>query len=132
VSGLQGLAGVRADLKARLGQTGRRAFDHVPEKVVPPAYVLEPAESYVAESDTFDPAEMRANVGVFVLVGNRLTSSKAVAELDRMLEDALVVLDPAVWTLAGVGRPDLFSTADWSLYGVRLSLTTTFHLTESE
>lgn len=132
MTGLRGLAGIRRDLTTRLATTGRRAFDHVPEKLVPPAYVLEPAEDYVAETDTFDKAEMRANVGVFVLVGNRLTSSKAVAELDRMLEDALNVLDPAVWSLVRVGRPDLFTTADWALYGVRLGLTTTFHLTESE
>lgn len=124
------LSQTRALLAAALTATGYRTFDHVPDKVEPPALIVTPSDTYVAESDTFDQTEFAVQVDLYLLVSPR-ANKKTAQDLDAMLGRTLGLL-PVEWSVTGCDRPDYLTTHDWLAYGIRLQLASTFNLDESE
>lgn len=93
----------------------------VPEDVEPPCLVLQPADPYLAKSDTYDRTEYEVALECWLIV--RLDSNdQAATDLDQLLEDVATGL-PSDWHLDRVDQPGPLHTADWLAHGQRLIIT---------
>lgn len=105
---MAGLAELRARAAGALETAGLNAFDHVPERVVPPVAVVLPDQPYVIGDGEGDPPTMcgtfRVRLRVNVL-GGRGTNDQAANQLDQLLTTALLALESAGFDVGDVAEP---------------------------
>lgn len=124
------LSATKQALATALTATGYRTFSHVPDKVEPPAIIVQSGDEYVGEGSTFDKTEFVCKVDLYLLVAPR-ANERTTQDLDTMIGRVLGHL-PVEWTVEGADRPDYLTTQDWVSYGVRLKLAATFNIDGSE
>lgn len=123
------LADVRAHLAATLaGDSDLLVHDTVPESVGGTCAVIQPAEDWVAPSDTFNTDEYDLTYEVWLLVEHR-SNAQAAADLDDLLGKTLGRLLASDWAVDQINRPGPAHTADWLAHGQRLTVSITRTLT---
>lgn len=110
-----------ADL--RVGDSQVQVYAHLPEAACMPAILIEPADEWIMESETFGAWVISWELTVAVDVA---TNEKATADLDQLLAD---VID-ALGGVAEVGAPFAYAANTAVYLAARLTWTTTTNLTK--
>lgn len=109
------LRAARDELKTQLTAAGITVHDHVPERLAPPAAVIEPGSPYVTSGDTFCDYMTRFNVVLFAAVA---ANKVATDELDRHICAVLEAVD--TFDLDGVDSPSTFDVNGAAYLGARI------------
>lgn len=114
----------RRELAAALGDLDLTVYDHVPENVdaADGAVIIAAGTGYVVRDATFAPTDYRLTLSAWVVVDPKLDNAGASEALDDALQRVLLAIPPA-WAVAATDEPDLFTTGEWTAYGLRLTLT---------
>lgn len=110
------------DARALLAET-LGALTYVPEVIDPPCVVIEPGEPYLTYegAKSFAWEEFIATLDVYVLLP--ADDNEAMArDLDARLLAAINSIEDAEWSVFQISKPDTFATADWSAYGVKITV----------
>jgi hypothetical protein len=108
----------RDELKLQLGKAGVTVYDYVPERINPPAAVIEPGSPYVDPGDTFCDHLVRFNVVLFAATS---VNKVATDELDRVICDVLKNVD--TFDMDGVDQPGSFEVGAQTFLGTRINYT---------
>lgn len=96
---------LRDELVTALTTTEVQAFGHLPDRLAPPARIVEPAEPYVTDDDDDLPfGAYRVAFDVFLL-GRRATNAVQVDAVDDEIQTVLELLDTSRWLVRNVGQP---------------------------
>ncbi len=111
----------RNDLAAALAPaTTGIVHTSVPTNLDPPCLVLEPADPWVSDGDTFGSIAVAMHVYVLVEVNE---NDVAADDLDTAIEAVLTNL-PDSWALTGASQPQHFEAGEWVAHGTRLTVET--------
>lgn len=123
------LAALRAALKADLEATALPTFEHLPDRLNPPALLLEPSDPYLMDaSEKYGYACFEVSYAIFV-VGRRGTSSVQTSALDEHIQAVLAaVANSSTWDLGDVAQPYALQWADAAYLATRITVTTPFRL----
>lgn len=98
---------------------GSVIFDHAPENLEPPCWVLEPADDYYQPSDTFGGQTATVQYDLFLFVPAE-NNQAAARDLNTHLLAATDALDD--WTLERCSKPGPYTVAGYRAHGIRLTL----------
>lgn len=112
----------RNALKAALADTTEGiVYTYVPPKLDPPAVVIEAADDWITQGDTFGSVALSLHVYVLVRLDENDVNT---TDLDNAAE-AVVSALPQEWTLTAASAPQVFESGEWAAYGTRLTVETT-------
>jgi len=114
------LAACRQELRLLLATVGVTVYDYVPNRVVPPAVVLQPAGTWIEPGETFCDVEISFDV---IAVASPVTNETATAELDQLVMDVLDAID--TWEINGVSAPDALTSGGTEYLSAAITFTTT-------
>lgn len=96
------LTTTRANVAALVATPNAPAFGYLPGRLIPPAYVVLPGSPYLEPGDRFGEFLIRLTVSYIAAVAvNELST----ADLDAEIEDAIVALLNAGWSLESCSPP---------------------------
>lgn len=97
------LAALRPALAEIVAATGTPTFDHLPPSLQPPAYLVEPADPYLTDGETF--GSWQANYLVHVIAGPA-QSEVAADDLDGLIVAAVQAINgDTQWAATEVSGP---------------------------
>lgn len=121
---MSALADATTALAQALATDDYPAYAHVPEDLITPCQVIQPAPAYLAANTedgvTFADQEYALTVELYLVV-ELTTNEQAATDLDALLEHVLEAL-PAPWGLDSMAQPGPIHTADWLAHGLQLTL----------
>ena len=116
------ITAARNDLADALASvTDGQVYTFVPPQLDPPCLVIEPADNWISQGDTFASVALALHVYVLVPINE---NDVATTDLDDALEATVRDL-PADWTLTAASAPQVFEAGEWAAYGTRLTVETT-------
>ena len=118
------LAGCRTELRLLLGAAGVSVIDHIPERVVPPAALLEPGSPYMEDGETFCELTVRFQLVILAPVAVNEVETNA---LDQLICDAIDALD--TWNVERVDQPQGFEINNAQFLGARIYIRSERELT---
>lgn len=95
-----------------------QVFSAMPDRIVPPAAVVLPGTPYLEPSGTFGTFTARLSV---VLIVNAKVNATATAELDDLIEDAVVDLVNAGISVGEISEPWQLSAQNATYLAVTIS-----------
>ena len=98
------------------------SFAYNPERLIPPCAVVMPAPSYVESGNTFGSFLFRFTVD---LVMGAAANSVSSSGLDEQIENAIVALVNAGYSVEGVGQPYQLEANNGAYLTATLTITTT-------
>lgn len=114
----------RYSVATDLQEAGLTAHVVVPPKVVPPCVVIEPANPYVTEDETFSKAGFKTHLDLFVMVPNA-TVQTMTDNLDDLIEE--VVNQLGEWQVGGISLV-LYEQGESRWFAARVPITKYFNL----
>lgn len=124
-----GLAAARAALVEQLADLDDVTTSPcVIAQITPPMVMVDPADPYVEDGDTFDTAQMFVRLNAYLLVDPAENDTETDA-LDALIE-AVLVRTPD-WDLVRVSKPFIAALAGGRYLACRLTVKTPFTLTPS-
>ncbi len=92
----------KVQFKSDLAAAGLNVLEYVPERITPPIVILNAASPYI---QTAEFGEYTLGLEL-VLVASTATNKKATENLDQLIEDVLVALEPLTYArLTSVNQP---------------------------
>lgn len=101
------------------------AYSYNPERLIPPCAVVMPAGSYVESGNTFGSFLFRFTVD---LVMSAAANKVVAAGLDNQIENAIVALVNAGYSVESVGQPYQLEANNGAYLAATLTVTTTTNL----
>lgn len=98
---MSALAGARAGLIEALTTAGLSNYDYLPPQIHPPVVLIEPADPYLQDAETFGGFIVTFDLYVITRRGTGQTQTQ---ELDELLVKTVEAVSDG-WDLAEVGRP---------------------------
>lgn len=92
----------KVQFKSDLTTAGLNVLEYVPERITPPIVIVNAASPYVT---TAEFGEYTLGIEL-VLVASTATNKKATENLDQLIEDALLAIEPLTYVrLTSVNQP---------------------------
>lgn len=92
----------KVQFKTDLASAGLNVLEYVPERITPPIVIVNAASPYI-ETAQFGEYTLGLEL---VLVASTATNKKATENLDQLIEDVLVALEPLTYAkLTNVNQP---------------------------
>lgn len=92
----------KVQFKTDLADAGLNVLEYVPERITPPIVILNAASPYI---QTAEFGEYTLGLEL-VLVASTATNKKATENLDQLIEDTLVAIEPLTYArLTSVNQP---------------------------
>lgn len=107
-----------------LDAAGVKTYDHIPERVTPPAAILVPGSPYLEQGQTFCDYTMRLEV---TLVSGTASNAATTKALDTLVEQAVVALGQD-YDVDEVAQPFQLSANNALYLATRVNISTTIIL----
>ena len=115
----------RQRLTTALEDAGLSVYDHVPERIVPPAVVITPGSPYITSGDTFGAFTVALTASV---VAATATNGVATEALDELIETAVIASVNEGLAFDNASSFYAFNTNGASYLAADISLTDTITL----